>query len=269
VVNDYGRYGQVIDLRSGEVTLTLDGGDYHPETVPLSFAFVDLDTSVVAIHRTAWNRLDFSDAATGKLLSERDLATYRSEEKQPEHYLDYFHGGLYISPAATRIVDDGWVWHPAGIPATWNLDRWFCENAWESEDGPTRMDVCARHGYWDLGITWLDESTVAIAGIGDGDVEMIDGARVFDVTRSEQRSDRWSSDWRWAKEVRAFAGPAGKFFSDGNSLFSSNEFGLSRWCTRDGARTGYLEGFSPTHYHRGAQELVQLTESVLLRWQTG
>lgn len=28
VVNDYGRYGQVVDLRSGKVNLTLDGGEY-------------------------------------------------------------------------------------------------------------------------------------------------------------------------------------------------------------------------------------------------
>ena len=34
VVNDYGRYGEVIDLQSGKVTMPLDGGTYHPETVP-------------------------------------------------------------------------------------------------------------------------------------------------------------------------------------------------------------------------------------------
>jgi hypothetical protein len=39
VVNDYGQYGQVIDLRSGKITLNLDAGDYFPETVPFSFAF--------------------------------------------------------------------------------------------------------------------------------------------------------------------------------------------------------------------------------------
>jgi len=31
VVNDYGRYGQIIDLRLREVTLSLDGDEYHPE----------------------------------------------------------------------------------------------------------------------------------------------------------------------------------------------------------------------------------------------
>src|SRR5262249_42247274 len=42
VVSDYGRYGQVIDLRTGRVTLALDGGNYHAETVPFSFAFAQV-----------------------------------------------------------------------------------------------------------------------------------------------------------------------------------------------------------------------------------
>lgn len=268
VVNDYGRYGQIIDVRSGEVTLSLDGGDYHHGTVPLSFAFAHLSTRVVAIHRTAWNRLDFSDPSSGKLLSERQHASYQTGEARPEHYLDYFHGALYVSPAATQIIDDGWIWHPLGVPTTWSLDRWFSDNVWESEDGPTKKDLCARDAYWDLGITWLDESRVAIAGIGDGDIEMIDGARVFDITAFGKPSGRWCPNWPHAREVIAFPGPSGKFFSDGTSLFASCESGLSRWCTEDGARTGQLQGFHPTHHHRGAGELVQLKEGVLLRWRT-
>jgi len=71
-----------------------------------------------------------------------------------------------------------------------------------------------------------------------------------------------------AKELTAFPGPAGEFFSDGTFLFSSSESGLSRWSTEDGARTGHLERFHPMHHHRGAGELVQLNENVLLRWST-
>jgi len=53
IVNDHGRYGRVIDLRSGNVTLALDGGDYCSETVPFSFAFAAWEERIVAIHRTA------------------------------------------------------------------------------------------------------------------------------------------------------------------------------------------------------------------------
>ena len=130
VVHDYGRYGQVIDARTGKVTLDLDSGDYLSNTVPLSFAFAEVDARVIAIHRTAWNRLDFSDPVDGRLLSERGPTNYQSDEERPDHYLDYFHGALYVNPSVTRIIDDGWIWHPVGVPQTWSLERWFSENVW-------------------------------------------------------------------------------------------------------------------------------------------
>lgn len=263
VVNDYGRYGQIIDARTGKVTLNIDGGNYHEYTVPLSFAFVEVSTGVVAIHRTAWNRLDFSNPANGNLLSERQL-TVESEDEIPEHDLDYFHGALHVNPSCTRILDDGWIWNPVGVPQCWSLDRWFSENVWESEDGPSKKDICARHYYWDNAMCWLDDSTVAIGGIGDDDI--VDGARVFDVTGSGRASSEFGgSKWEWALELTAFAGPAGRFFTDGISLFSANKEGLSRWSAQDGARTGHLRDFEPAHHHRGARELVQLSENVLTR----
>ena len=267
VVNDYGRYGQIIDARTGKVTLNLDGGNYHENTVPLSFAFVEAANGVIAIHRTAWNRLDFSNPADGSLLSERSATSFETEEseREPEHYLDYFHGALYVNPSYTRIVDDGWIWHPVGVPQTWSLDRWFSENVWESEDGPSKKDICGREYYWDHSICWLDDTRVVIAGIGDDDADMVDGARVFDSTASGTARPGWRSDWEWALEVIAFAGPAGRFFTDGTSLFSSNKEGLSRWCVEDGGLTGRLQDFEPAHHHRGAGELVQLNETALMR----
>lgn len=94
VANDYGRHGQVLDLRSGRVTMTLDGGDYHPETVPFSLAFFEARGRTVVIHRSDWNRLDLSDPASGELLTVRETPGFGEDRKQPPHYLDYFHGGL-------------------------------------------------------------------------------------------------------------------------------------------------------------------------------
>jgi hypothetical protein len=265
VVNDYGRYGQVIDLASGKVTLALDGEDYEPETVPFSFAFTEFNSRVVAIHRTQWNRLDCSDAATGKLLTERGPTRYQSGEERPEHYLDYFHGALSVNPSGTRIADDGWIWHPVGVPYAWSLERWLSDNVWESEDGPTKMDLCARDYYWDVGMTWLDDTRIAVAGIGDDDADMHAGARVFDVSTSGPPGIMYRSDLPWAQELKAFAGPTGAFFSDGLSLFSSDETGLSRWNVVDGVRTAHVPDIQPTHYHRGARELVQVKEDILFR----
>lgn len=51
VLNDYGRHGQVIDLRSGKTTLKLDGGDYHPETVPFLRLLPGLEKRLSSIGR--------------------------------------------------------------------------------------------------------------------------------------------------------------------------------------------------------------------------
>jgi hypothetical protein len=264
VVNDYGRYGQVMDLRSGKVTLTLDGGQYHPETVPLSFAFAEAPGRVIAIHRTAWNRLDVSDPATGELLTDRDPTSLRHGNK---HYLDYFHGALYVSPGGAHIVDDGWVWHPSGIPSAWSINRWLSENVWESEDGPTKMYLCQRAYYWNEAITWIDEKCVAVGGVGDDDILMIDGVRIFDITSPPDLDASHSTGTGSARELKAFAGPTGAFFSDGTWLFSSDKTGLSRWDLADGARTGQIPNFQPTRRHRGANELIQLIDGAIVRWK--
>ena len=266
VVNDYGRYGEVVDLRSGKVTLLLDGGQYHPETVPFSFAFASVLGRSVAIHRTQWNRLDVSDPSSGELLSQRVPESYRSGEDRPDHYLDYFHGALYVSPGGTYILDDGWFWAPVGIPTVWSLERWISENVWESEDGPTRLLICGRPYYWDRAMCWLGGTRIAIGGIGDDDEAMIDGVTIFDVMTPGPPAGCLRADIRGAREVTAFAGPAGVFFSDGASLFSSGDTGVSRWDPEDGSRTGHLENFSPSHYHSAAREFVQLIDNTLVRW---
>lgn len=263
IVNDYGRYGQIIDLRTGNVTLALDGGDdNYSETVPFSFAFAKVAGRVVAVHRTDWNRLDVSDPSNGSLLTARGPTSYTHSEERPAHYLDYFHGSLRISPDGGRIVDDGWVWHPLGAVTTWSIEPWVSTNVWESEDGPTLKGLCVRGYYWDHALTWLDENRIAVGGLGDDDNEMIDGVRIFDLSLGSVDGVFWTSD---CCERIAFAGPAGVFFSDGKYLFSADQNGLSRWDVSDGSRTGFLDGFKPTHHHTGAGELVELVDNRLVR----
>jgi hypothetical protein len=267
VVNDYGRYGQVMDLRSGKVTLALDGGQYYPQTVPFSFAFAEVQGRTVAIHRTDWNRLDVSDPSTGELLTDRSPTGWHQGQERPEHYLDYFHGALYVSPGGTRIADDGWVWHPVGIPRVWSLDRWLSENVWEPEDGPSKMELCARSYYWGEAVTWIDERFIAIGGIGEDDELMIDGVRIFDLASSADLHHLPDTGPCHAQEVKKLPGPAGVFFSDGMRLFSSDGTGLSRWDLGEGAHTGQIPDFRPAHHHRGANELIQLINDAIVRWK--
>lgn len=97
VVNDYGRFGEVLDLRTGEITLDLENDGDHQETV---------------------------------------------QGASPEHDRDHFHGALHVSPDGKRSLDEGWMWHPFGFPSVWSLDHWIEDDVWESEDDPSRGNVC-------------------------------------------------------------------------------------------------------------------------------
>jgi hypothetical protein len=255
IVHDYGQYGRAYDLRTGRCTLELDGGRYHANTVPFSFAFVEHRGRTVAIHRTEWNRLDASDPETGDLLTERGPTSYGRGEEPPEHYLDYFHGRLVVSPDGRRVVDDGWVWHPVGIPRVWDLRRWLETNVWESEEGPRTLTQ--RWYYWDHGICWLDPDHIALEGIGDDDDEMIGGVRIFTVAASGI----------WARELAAFAGPSGRFFSDGRRLFAAGTDGLTIWEVGTGALVARIDGFTPSWQHSHGRELAEISGQRLLRWR--
>lgn len=251
VVNDYGDHGQVVDLRTGAVTLALHGGSYHSDTVPFSLAFTRHQGRTVVIHRTAWNRLDASDAATGELLSSREQVGLPGEPRPP-HYLDYFHGALHLSPGGRWVADDGWVWHPVGLPAVWDARSWLHDNVWESEDGPSRRVLCQRAYHWDTPMCWTGENLLAISGIGSDDEAMLQGVRIFDVAAGA--------------EVATFAGPAGALFADGARLYSASPGGLQVWDPLTGERTGTVPGFVPASHHRAAGELAGISGDVLRRW---
>lgn len=91
VVNDFGERGQVIELRTGAVTMQLSAPDRYASTVSFSLAFaVAPNGETVVIHRTSRCRLDVSDPATGHLLTEREIGLPSVDGPRPAHYLDYF-----------------------------------------------------------------------------------------------------------------------------------------------------------------------------------
>jgi hypothetical protein len=255
VVNDYGRYGQVLDLTTGVVTVTLDGGGYHSDTVPFATAFVEHGGRTLVIHRSEWNRLDVSDASTGRLLTPRPTPEYRSGEPAPEHYLDYFHGALHTSPGGRRVVDDGWVWSPVGIPAIWDVGAWLDDNVWESEDGASRHYLVGSDD-WNVPMCWLDDERVVVGGIvGDDDDE-------------KKFAAVWIFDAASGVELISFAGPTGKLFADAARLYAAAPAGLELWDPVAGHRVGAIQGFVPTRHHAGAGELAVVDGQVLRRWRT-
>jgi hypothetical protein len=276
VVVDFGQGGVVVDLADGSVTARLDGGDRHTWTVPLSMAFTQLDGRDILSHRSEWNRLDLMDPATGDSLLNRPTPPTTTTDS-PEHYLDYFHGRLIVSPDGQYVVDDGWIWHPVGVPVVWDLHRWLTQNCWESEDGDSRRSLGSREYYWNHGICWLDNDRVVVEGIGNDDELMVDGVIIYDIGGATAGLvERPPGILRpeigpvvlSAEIVQAIAGPAGVLFGSGHQLFSATDAGLSIWSVETEARIGFIPGFNPRYQNRVNGELVALDSPSIHVWRT-
>ena len=160
VVVDYGQFGIILNTETGNIILRLDGKNYHEDTVPFSIAFTQIQDEDIVIYRSDWNRLETFNLSSNKSTTHRNIASH-DEQNEPEHYLDYFHGVLYVSPNGLHILDDGWIWHPIGIPRTWSILEWLNKNVFESEDGASLQQHCYREN-WDLPLCWLDNDTIAL-----------------------------------------------------------------------------------------------------------
>jgi len=240
IVTDYGRHGLVVDLATGAPTMQLDGGDYYPHTVPFSACFLRHRDRTIFVHRTAWNRLDAADPASGASLTARDIEPYTNDDR-PAHFLDYFHGRLVPSPDGSRLFDDGWVWHPVSIPRAWSVAAWLDANPFESEDGASVVDLTQRDD-WDTPACWIDNRHIAYWGLADWDEDEFAetgqdaGVRILDVTVALQSNDRRIP---MATEPHQIGG----LFSDGASLYVATPAGTTIWRIASGAPLGALPGF--------------------------
>lgn len=244
IVNTFGQYGIVINLTTKQITMHLERDDDHIDFSHFPIAFFTMDEKLLLIHGTEWNRLDISDPETGALITARSARQYKEGESRPEHYLDYFHCGLTVSMDQEWIVDNGWVWMPIGIVTSWNLKRWAQESVWESEDGPSMRELCARWYYWGGSLCWLDSRTLAIWGYGNDEAWLIPAARIFDVVSG--------------KELRWFAGPQGDFVFDTYLFSLSEEHGTAVWDIATGERIFWDAHLHPMRYHRGAKQFLSL-----------
>jgi hypothetical protein len=117
---------------------------------------------------------------------------------------------------------------------------------------------------------WLDSARIAVGGLGDDEDEVTDGVTFFDTSKAEEQSQvstHGSWTWRQAEQQCSFEGPSGRLFANGATLYSADSSGLSIWDTTDGARLGTIPGFSATHQHLGARELVEIKGKILRRWK--
>ena len=243
VCNRWGERGVVFDLDDNRHCLDLKR-HYRAEESDFPAAFAESPAGTILIHGTAWNRLDVTQMSTLKVLTARENPVYQKGESSP-HYLDYFHGGLSVSTEGNWMLDNGWVWAPVGLVATWSLASWVSGNVWESEDGPSKRRLCHRAYLWDAPVTWLDDRTVAVWGFGEDDEWMLDAVRIFDVQTGEQ------SKW--------FAGPAGNLAFDRYLFCFGESLGTSIWDVETGERLLKDETTRPIAYHRGDSSFLSIS----------
>lgn len=265
VVVDKGRKGLVVDTSCGTITMSLDGGDYYENTVPFSACFLRIAGKEVLVHRTEWNRLEASDPASGKSLTDRYIAPYEAAGERPAHYLDYFHGRLWPNPAGSRLLDDGWVWHPISIPRIWSATEWLCANPWESEDGKSIVELAMRDD-WNTPICWISDHRVAMWGIVDGvdpesgEQRKRQGVQICDVTSTQR-----SSDEKWVMDL---IGVPRDLFSDGKHIFIVDEKSTAVWEISSRSRISILPNFLPRLYDGRRQTLIAMdgTELIEIRF---
>ncbi|MBR7747173.1 hypothetical protein KDM92_11315 [Undibacterium sp. BYS107W] len=253
VVIDHGQIGLLIETSCGRIITHLNGGNYYEETVPFSACFIHFEGRNLFIHRTDWNRLDVTDPASGEIITNRLIAPYGSQEKRPEHYLDYFHGKIIPSPNNNQLFDDGWVWHPLSVPRTWSIKQWLTTYPWESEDGNSIIDFPLGDN-WNLPACWIDDQRIAMWGIPtwDKDEEMEmrqdSGVAIYGLSNSQTTIEK--------SIPFANKNKCNYLFSNGRNLYVVTDAGTNIWDINSEQQVCELENFNPQIHNKHTDTLI-------------
>ncbi|MEV6715968.1 hypothetical protein AB0M48_28445 [Lentzea sp. NPDC051208] len=225
---DNGSRAVVLDLNTKTVVLEVGRGTYHSEQTPYPLAFLPGDRVVAA---TAWSVLDVFALPSGERLTEREAKGTGA-----------FHGRLTPSPGGRWLLDDRWVWGPAGMPHAIDLE------AWQADGGEPAGTWLAQRWYaWDQPVAWVSDDLVAVQRIGEDDEAMLDGVQLYALPSGLRQG--------------VFAGPAGPMWGHGGLLYVTGADGLEVWDPERGTRIGLVPGFRPTAHRDGT--FVSLGDGVL------
>jgi len=264
VVERHGQFGAVYELSTGRITFQLDRGDYFPRLSVFPVAFLTHAGRTRVVHGTSWNRLDVSDAETGKLLTARVDAQHDDRER----YLDYFHGTLSVSPDGKWIADNGWIWHPSGIVRVWNVVDWLKSNPYESESGDSAREIGTFNQDCDVPFCWVGKAHLAIWGIGGNFKTTYAGLRVFDVTTGNLQMQISQADSP-IEHVEANHERPPWFVWDKWLFDISPVRGTLVWDLESGERIGSDKALKPRRYHPVSRQLLDWNEEefLLIQWQ--
>lgn len=119
-----GTKGLVVDAQTARVVRELDRSYYHAHVYvfPVALWTAPSGHTLLAHCPNDYNRIEIDDLDTGERLTGHT-------SREPG---DYFHSRLAVSPAGTRMLTAGWVWHP------WDFVGWF--DLGSALEQPTTLD---------------------------------------------------------------------------------------------------------------------------------
>jgi hypothetical protein len=251
-----GSNAALVDLRTGKTIRKLSRGDYCVKHSHYPVAFFRDEGKTYLIAGSDWNRLDIYDPTSGAVLSERIAPEYVSGQTRPTRCLDFFHGGLSISPDHRFVVDNGWGWHPVGILRSWSPHAWL-HNEWESEDGPTSVNLSWRENYLNGPFCWIDNVTLVVSGWGRGEGWLDQAVMRIDVRNGT--AGKWFPGprvrvpvIRWAPEL------AQSLFFDRYLFAVGDEEGTTVWDIDTGECLLTAPEVKPWRYHPDSKEFLEV-----------
>ena len=161
VVENFATHGAVFDRNHGTTT-SIEREDYHADVSSYSIGFLERNGHTLLIHQTQWNRLDITDLTTGQLLTERVIRHEKigvDENGVPqmiaENYKDFFHGLIHFSPENKKFLSNGWIWHPIGSIACYDVEQFL--KSYE----PGGHGTCGTDN-WDVPCTFINDTTLVV-----------------------------------------------------------------------------------------------------------
>jgi WD40 repeat protein len=252
-----GSNAALVDLQTGKTIRKLSRGDYCVEYSHFPVAFFRDEGKTNLIAGSDWNRLDIYDPTSGAVLSERIAPEYVSGQTLPPRYLDFFHGGLSISPDHRFVVDNGWCWHPMEVLRSWSLHAWR-HNEWESEDGPTCVELTSRLTELNSPVCWVDNVTLAVSGWGREGAGLDQAVMLIDV-RSGTRGKWFPGPSVRAPSTGLTLEPAQSLFFDRYLFAVGDKEGTTVWDIDTGECLLTAPEVKPWRYHPDSKEFLEVT----------
>lgn len=238
ITNTTGQFGQVYDIEKEVIVMELDRKDYHTKQTIFPIAFIQKENRTLLIHATDWNHIEVTD------LKEQKLLTKRQNEYESEFYLDYFYGELHLSPSKNKLLSSGWVWQPASVFKSIDLQNWLDKNVQEPELYNNGNHVVMSY-YWDRALCWMDDSTIGFLydpkeeGLDEEDYTELkldkdkNYIAIYDTTESKEI--RYLEINQYSKNEYSEATYDCKLFFEKHFIFNSKSNGVTIYDTETGS----------------------------------